>query len=260
MATTTTPAHCHTDPTPQRTATTTHNQDRDRSHQTVHAGTCETGRTRVGVPKRDRYTWAGYIFGHRQQCVLDYMFVDSRSRERTTRTHLRSIPTFPSDHRAVGHTLQLDSDEWNAAERYTRTAPKPLRWRVPDENLPRCAEALRSQLDDWTPHWGIDESTQAMQRLLTWGRGVPKGHVHARTYAPTDATRRTARTRLQQAADRIRREKDLCQGTNVLHHLRDGGWGAKDVAPPMAAVPYHQETDDQPRVYNPKTIAQRATT
>lgn len=104
--------------------------DQTRTDEPAH--TCDTGTITVGVPKHNRYTCMGHIFGHRQTRILDYMFVDSRSAKRTTRTHQRSVPTFPSDHRAVGHALQLDTDEWNTAERYTRATPKPLRWRVPE--------------------------------------------------------------------------------------------------------------------------------
>lgn len=137
----------------------------------------------MGVAQHDRYTWTGYIFGRKKKRILDYIFIDARSRGRTVR-----------------------------------------------------------------------------------GRGVPKAHIQARTshteqrlrqelkQAPTDADRRSARTRLQRVADTIRREKDVSQGTYVMHHLRDGGWGAKDVAPPMATMPYHQATDAQQRAYDPRRL------
>lgn len=160
--------------------------------------------------------------------------------------------------------MKLDTNEWNAAERYTRTAPKPIRWRIPDDHMQHFTEDLRTQLDAWTPQYGLGETTTMMQRLLRWGRRTPKAHIQARTpraeqrlrqelrQATTDETIRSTRTRLQHAADRIRREKGVPQGTYVLQHLRDGGWGAKDVAQTM-------ETAAQQRASDPKTIADRAT-
>lgn len=121
---------------------------------------------------------------------------------------------------------------------YTWTAPKCLPWTVLLHNFQAYKAHLTTTLDTRQPAWSIDEVSTAMQQLLNWGKGVPKAHVRARTShteerlrqdlqaASTNAERRQARTRLHQAADKINREKDVSQGTCLLHHLRDGGWGA----------------------------------
>lgn len=90
-----------------------------------HRFACETGFATIGLPPDERYTWARHIFGQLQRCALDYVFIDARSSARTRRTHIRSVPGFTSDHRAVGHTLLLDTSERNTAGCYTRTARSP---------------------------------------------------------------------------------------------------------------------------------------
>lgn len=54
-------------------------------------------------------------------------------------------------------------------------------------------------------------------------------------------------------------KKEAAQGRYILNNLREGGCGAKDVAPTMAAMPFHQESEEQPRAYDPRAIAERAT-
>lgn len=60
--------------------------------------------------------------------------------------------------------------------------------------------------------------------------------------------------------DKIRKEKDRAQGNCVLQHLRGGGWGARDVAVPMAPMAYRQKKARQEKAVDPITIAARATT
>lgn len=88
---------------------------------------CETRFTCTGLPPSERYTWQAHLFATLVRRTLDYVFIDTRNKDRHARTHIRSVPALPSDHKAVGLTIALNTNEWNAAARYARKQPKPIR-------------------------------------------------------------------------------------------------------------------------------------
>lgn len=114
----------------------------------------DTGWTTVGVPSPQQFTWEGCIFGTPTRHALDFVFVDALSAERALEGHVRDLPSLRSDHRAIGQTVLLATDEWDMAKRLARTSPKPIRWAVPESNADTFAMATTTLLDAWHPRVG----------------------------------------------------------------------------------------------------------
>lgn len=66
------------------------------------------------------------------------------------------------------------------------------------------------------------------------------GQCDLRTAIKLATTDNAAPCEVQQKAETIRREK-VVQTHYILQHLRQGGWGRKDVAAPTQLMPYPQE-------------------
>lgn len=263
-------------PRPTRTAAVaaTPDGDTDEARLTNAEADCETGYTRTGLPPADRDTWQGNLFGTLVQRTLDYVFIDARSRDRTTRTHIRSVPTLPfrppgsgphdhAHHDRVDCRFPLRSQAANtdntdkvdgasATSEGLRTTPVEDLRRGDAELGPR-----RHDEGDAGPYAMGQRSPQSPLVCQTRDAGqtrcaTPRGN--------DDDERRAMRAMLAKMTDRIRKDKDRAQGNYILQHLREGGWGARDVAAPMAPMPYHQETGKQEKAFGPMTIAAHATT
>lgn len=108
-------------------------------------------------------------------------------------------------------------------------------------------EAKRSQwemtvkegADRWNPNWDVTHINDFVQQLVGFGKGSNKRRRGTSSTEDTikealatthnDVEMAKLRQRLWQERKRIRREKSETHFTHILHNLKSGGWGKKDM-------------------------------
>lgn len=99
--------HC-LDDDPEYTGPRREVRDND---ETIMAPDYQERREHEGRPQlahgHEVWTWRGHIWGRVRLHVLDYRAVDRRSQGRLHTGHVSELPSFKSDHRLVGQSIQL---------------------------------------------------------------------------------------------------------------------------------------------------------
>lgn len=217
------------------------NEEDDEEHKTARRQVPRLDPTRrTTKPKGCReWIWQGKVFGTHVTSLIDYIVTDRRTARRADQGWTRRWLAFPTDHLAIGQTLSLKTWRWNEAERMCRCLPKPIGWTLDEARRQQWEAKVKEGADAWKSSWDVTHINEFVQQLTSYGKGTNKKRrgtsaaedniKKALAYTHNDVDRAKLRQRQWHERKRIRREKSETHFTQVLHNLRNGGWGKKDM-------------------------------
>lgn len=147
----------------------------------------------------------------------------------------------PSDHACVYQDILFGNDIWRTVAAATRGRPKPIGWAL--HNPKSWKEHITKRMDNWT--WNTSSTIADVNDVLAQGMRFGRRTVPGRVAAAMTTTRRDLEQKLRKVDNdedrkavlrqlwttrkQLRAERERNKNAYVLEHLRQGGWGKRDM-------------------------------